>query len=311
MLILTSPASHGDPTVPTPIAPTPVPETTPAPTGLLPALDLSNVDFAALVWHVALAIAIILIGRWLARLVRRWTHRGLQKVTVTETVAQLAERAAYYLTLMLAVFLALVVIGVPTTGLVYTIAIVLIIFGVALQESLSSFAATVIFLLFQPFKVGELIETNGVMGTVREISLFHTVLTKADNKLLNLPNAQIQNNVLVNYSRLGTLRADMTFGIGYTDDLRKAKQVLEAILAADPRVLPDPPPVVVVQELDDNAVVLAIRPWVKYADYWTFRTDVTERVKLQFDAEGISFPFPQRDVHVHYVPDVKTSPETP
>jgi small conductance mechanosensitive channel len=311
MLILTSPASHGDPTVPTPIAPTPVPETTSAPTGLLPELDLSNVDFAALVWHVALAIGIILIGRWLARLVRRWTHRGLQKVTVTETVAQLAERAAYYLTLMLAVFLALVVIGVPTTGLVYTIAIVLIIFGVALQESLSSFAATIIFLLFQPFKVGELIESNGVIGTVREISLFYTVLTKADNKLLNLPNAQIQNNVLVNYSRLGTLRADMTFGISYTDDLRKAKQVLEAIIAADPRVLPDPPPVVVVQELGDNAVVLAIRPWVKYADYWTFRTDITEQVKLQFDAEGISFPFPQRDVHVHYAQDVKTSPETP
>ena len=164
--------------------------------------------------------------------------------------------------------------GVPTTSIIYTIGIVLVIFGVALQESLSSFAATVIFLTFQPFKVGELIETNGVMGTVREISLFQTILTKADNKILVLPNAQIQNSVLVNYSRIGTLRADLTFGIGYSDDLRKAKEVLHELMTADPRVLAEPAPAVVIQELGDNAVQLAVRPWVNYADYWNFRTDM-------------------------------------
>ena len=264
--------------------------------------DTSKVDFVALLWHLALAVVIVLIGRWLARMARRWVQRALQKMTLTETVAQLAERATYYGILMGSVLVALAVVGVPTMGLVYTVGIVLIIFGVALQESLSSFAATVIFLVFQPFKVGELIETNGVLGTVREISLFHTVLTKADNRLLTLPNAQIQNSVLANYSRMGTLRADLTFSIGYDDDLRKAKQVLSELLAADPRVLPEPPAAVVVQGLGDNAVELAIRPWVNYADYWSFRTDTIEKVKLRFDAEGIAFPFPQRDVHVYYAP---------
>ena len=226
----------------------------------MPPFDISNVDFVGLLWHLALAVVIVLIGRWLARMARRWVQRGLKKMTLTETVEQLAERATYYGILMGAVLVAMAVVGVPTTSLLYTIGIVLVIFGVALQESLSSFAATVIFLTFQPFKVGEFIETNGVIGTVREISLFHTVLTKADNKLLTLPNAQIQNSVMANYSRMGTLRADLTFSIGYNDDLRKAKQVLAEILAADPRVLPEPPAAVVVQELGDNAVALGNPP---------------------------------------------------
>ena len=207
----------------------------------MPTFDLTDVDIVGFLVHVALAFAIILLGRWLAR-IARWVQRGLKKVTLTESLAQLAERATYYGILFGAVLVALAVLGVPTTGLVTTIAVILIILGVALQESLSSFAATIIFLLFQPFKVGELIESNGVMGTVREIALFQTILTKADNKLLTLPNAQIQNSVLVNYSRMGTLRADLSFNISYTDDLRKAKQLLAEILAADPWVLADPPP---------------------------------------------------------------------
>ena len=284
--------------------PLPTPTITPTPPDV-PDFDLSNIDFGAVLWHLALAVGIVLVGRWLARMARRWVQRGLKKMTVTETVAQLIERATYYSILLGAVLVAMAVMGVPTTSIIYTIGIVLIIFGVALQESLSSFAATVIFLTFQPFKVGELIETNGVLGTVREISLFQTMLTKADNKILVLPNAQIQNSVLVNYSCTGTLRADLTFGIGYGDDLRKAKDVLHELLIADPRVLPDPAPAVVIQELGDNAVELAVRPWVNYADYWAFRTDMLEKVKMRFDAEGIGFPFPQRDVHVYY-PHVKT-----
>jgi small conductance mechanosensitive channel len=197
-----------------------------------------------------------------------------------------------------AVLVALAVVGVPTTGLLYAIGIILVIFGVALQASLSSFAATVIFLTFQPFKVGELVETNGVTGTVREISLFYTVLTKADNSLLTLPNAQIQNNVLVNYSRLGMLRSDLAFNISYGDDLRKAKNILLEILAADPRVLAEPPASVVVTALSDYAVQLTIRPWVQYADYWTFRTDMLERVKMRFDAEQITIPLPQSEVYL-------------
>ena len=280
--------------MPTPSVDVPLPSDITVPT-----IDLSDVNVGLFLFHLVVAIGIVLVGRWLAKLARRWVRHGLTKVTLTETLAQLAERVTYYSIILGAILVALAVLGVPTTGLIYSVGIVLIIFGVALQESLSSFAATVIFLLFQPFKVGELIETNGVIGTVREIALFQTILTKADNKLLFLPNAQIQNSVLVNYTRLGTLRADLTFGISYTDDLRKAKAVLTEILADDPRVLADPPAVVVVQELGENAIELAVRPWVTTADYWNFRTDTLERVKLRFDAEGISFPFTQYDVHLH------------
>lgn len=279
--------------------PVPTPKATPAPPNLAD-LDLGSIDFGLILWHLGIAVVIILIGRWLARMARRWVQRGLKKMTVSETVAQLIERATYYLILLGAVLVAMAVVGVPTTSIIYTIGIVLVIFGVALQESLSSFAATVIFLTFQPFKVGELIETNGVMGTVREISMFQTIVTKADNKILVLPNAQIQNSVLINYSRMGTLRADLTFGIGYGDDLRKAKEVLMELMKADPRVLAEPAPVVIIQELGDNAVQLAVRPWVHNADYWNFRNDMLEKVKMRFDAEGIGFPFPQRDVHVYY-----------
>lgn len=180
--------------MPTPDVPLPAPAATPS-QPLTINFDLADVNLATLLWHLGLAIVIVLAGRWLAHLARRWVQRALKKTTLTESIAQLAERATYYSILMGAVLVALAVIGVLTTSLIYTIGIVLVIFGVALQESLSSFAATVIFLLIQPFKVGELIETNGVTGTVREISLFHTVLTKADNMLLTLPNAQIQNSV--------------------------------------------------------------------------------------------------------------------
>ena len=279
--------------------PPPTPNATPTPPALAD-FDLSSIDFGLILWHLVIAVVVILIGRWLARMARRWVQRGLKKMTVSETVAQLLERATYYLILLGAVLVAMAVIGVPTTSIIYTIGIVLVIFGVALQESLSSFAATVIFLTFQPFKVGELIETNGVIGTVREISMFQTIITKADNKILVLPNAQIQNSVLVNYSRMGTLRADLTFGIGYGDDLRRAKEVLMELMKADARVLAEPAPVVVIQELGDNAVQLAVRPWVNNADYWGFRNDMLEKVKMRFDAEGIGFPFPQRDVHVYY-----------
>jgi small conductance mechanosensitive channel len=281
-----------------------LPQATPLPTPVPPSwgsFDLSDVNLLAFLWHLLLAAGVILVGRWLANAARRWVHRGLRRITLTESVAQLAERAIYYSILMGAVLVALAVVGVPTTGLLYAIGIVVVIFGVALQASLSSFAATVIFLTFQPFKVGELVETNGVTGTVREISLFHTVLTKADNTLLTLPNAQIQNSVLVNYSRLGTLRADLTFRISYGDDLRKAKDVLLEILSADPRVLAEPPAAVVVSELGDNGIALTVRPWVQYADYWSFRTDLLERVKMRFDTEQITIPLPQREVHLRNV----------
>jgi small conductance mechanosensitive channel len=153
-------------------------------------------------------------------------------------------------------------------------------------------------MLFQPFRLGELIETNGVMGVVEEIQLFNTVLVTGDNKEVTIPNGMIQDSTLSNYTRRGRLRVDFVFGVSYADDLDKVKQVLRDILAADPRVLAEPAAEVFVQTLADSSVNLAVRPWVQCDDYWSLQGEMPERVKLRFDAEGITMPFPQRDIHV-------------
>jgi small conductance mechanosensitive channel len=153
-------------------------------------------------------------------------------------------------------------------------------------------------MLFQPFKLGELVKANNVLGTVKELQLFSTVLITGDNLEVTIPNAKIQGDALYNYTRLGKLRVDFVFGVSYRDDLEHVKRVLYEVLTADPRVLTDPAPFVFVQELGDNSVNFAARPWVKPDDYWDVLWEMPERVKRRFDTEGISIPFPQRDVHL-------------
>ncbi len=159
----------------------------------------------------------------------------------------------------------------------------LVILGIALQQTVRDLAAGVIFFLFKPFASGELIGTNAFIGTVEEIQLFNTVLVQGDNKVVILPNSQVQQNGITNYSRMGTLRIDLVFGIDYGDDLRKARQVLEEIMAADPRVLRDPAPQVIVLALGDSSVNLGVRPWVKVQDYWSrpVRSDRTGEAALR------------------------------
>ena len=178
----------------------------------------------------------------------------------------------------------------------------MVILGIALQQSIANLAATIVFLLFQPFRLGELLKANGVLGTVKEIQFFSTVLVTVDNLEVTIPNAKIQCDNLLNYTRLGRLRIDFVFRVSYRDELARVKQVLYEIVNADARVLADHAPLVFVQTLDDDSVELAVRPWVKPEDYWTLQWDMPERVKLRFDAEGISIPLPQRDVHL-YQPD--------
>jgi small conductance mechanosensitive channel len=154
-------------------------------------------------------------------------------------------------------------------------------------------------IMFRPFKVGDFIEGAGVAGTVESLQIFTTQLRTADNKKIIVPNSNLTGNNIVNWSATGTRRVDMVFGIGYGDDIEKAKQVITKILAADDRILKDPAPQVAVSELADSSVNFVVRPWVKTGDYWGVLFDTTETVKKRFDAEGISIPYPQRDVHVY------------
>jgi small conductance mechanosensitive channel len=245
------------------------------------------------------AILVFLIGRWLARRARKVLGVALAKTTVPPSMARLLLLAVYYVIMLIVLIIALAIIGFPVTALLGASLIIVVILGIALQQSISNLAATIMFMLFQPFRLGELVDTNGVTGTVKEIQFFSTVLVTGDNKEVTIPNSKIQGNNLVNYTRLGRLRVDFVFSVSYADNLSKVKEVLHEILVADARVLADPAPNIFVQSLDEDGVSIAARPWVQPDDYWTLQWDIPERVKLRFDAEGITIPFPQREVHLH------------
>jgi small conductance mechanosensitive channel len=189
-------------------------------------------------------------------------------------------------------------LGVETTSFAAVIAAAGLAIGFALQGSLANFAAGVMLLVFRPFKAGDYIEAGGTSGAVESIQIFNTILRTPDNKRVIVPNNKVTGDNIVNYSAMDTRRIDLVFGIGYGDDIKKAKETLERILGEEERILKDPAPTVAVSELGDSSVNFVVRPWVATADYWGVYFALTEKVKLTFDEQGISIPFPQRDVHL-------------
>lgn len=261
-------------------------------------MPLDEYQLLLIAIRIAAAAGVFLFGRWLAGRARTTLNKTLDKTSIAPSMARLLLLAAYYGIMLLVVIVSLTIVGFPIQALLTASLVIVVILGIALQQSISNLAATVVFMLFQPFRVGEVIEANGVQGTVKEIQLLSTVIVTGDNKEITIPNAEIQGNNLVNYSRLGQLRVDFVFSVGYGDDLHKAKEVLAQLLADDERVLAEPAPAIFVDLLDESSVNIAVRPWVKADDYWAIKWDLPERVKLRFDAEGITIPFPQREVHI-------------
>ncbi len=247
------------------------------------------------------AIALLVIGRIvvgiLTGVVKRLMNRSNTDKTLTKFFVSLTKIA-----LMTFVFIAaLGTLGVQTASFVAIIGAAGLAIGFALQGSLSNFASGVMLIIFRPFKAGDYIEAAGTRGSIETIQIFNTILKTPDNKKVILPNSKITGDIIINYSAMETRRVDMVFGIGYGDDIKKAKATLERILSEDPRVLKDPASTVAVLELADSSVNFAVRPWVKTIDYWGAYFDITEKVKLTFDQEGISIPFPQQDVHMHQI----------
>jgi small conductance mechanosensitive channel len=244
------------------------------------------------------AIIIFVIGRWAAGLASRLLKKVLTKANVDESLVKFAGSLVYIGVLVFAALAALARLGIETTSFIAVLGASGLAVGLALQGALANFAAGVLILLFRPFKVGDLVEVAGVFGPVESIQIFTTVIITPDNKTVIIPNGQITSGNIVNYSAKGLLRLDMTFGIGYGDDLLKAKRILEELVTADERVAKEPAPTVAVMELADSSVNFVVRPFVKPADYWAVHFSMTEQVKLRFDQEGISIPFPQQDVHL-------------
>lgn len=247
------------------------------------------------------ALATLVVGWIVAKILTAILRRVMQKAHVEKTLVGFATNLTFALLMTLVILSAIQKLGVPTTSFIAVIGAAGLAIGFALQGSLANFAAGVMLILFRPFKAGDYVEAGGVSGAVEQIQIFATMLKTPDNKRVIVPNSEITGGTITNYSANDTRRVDLVFGIGYGEDIKKAKDVLDDILARDERVLKDPAPKIAVAELGDSSVNFVVRPWVKTPDYWDVRFDVTEAVKQRFDAENINIPFPQRDVHLHQV----------
>ncbi len=248
---------------------------------------------------VLAAFAIIIFGRIIAKLIRSIVTKVMEKAKIEQTLIAFTSNLTYIGLLAFIVIAALGKLGVQTASFVAVLGAAGLAVGLALQGSLSNFAAGVLLIIFKPFKVGDFIEGGGSDGVVDAIGIFTTELKTVDNKKIIIPNAKLTGDNITNYNAMEFRRVDIVAGVGYSDDLKKVKEVLYLLLAEDKRVLKDPAPFVGVSELGDNSVNFTVRPWVKTSDYWDVFFDLQEKIKQRFDKEGISIPFPQRDVHLY------------
>lgn len=248
--------------------------------------------------HLLAALAVFYGGRWLARGLIRLLGMGMRRAGMDETLISFLRNVLNGLSLAVIVIAALGQLGVETTSAIAMLGGAALAVGLALQNQLSSFAAGVMLILFQPFRRGDFVDVGGTLGVVEEVKIVHTVLKTLDNQQVFVPNSNITTATITNFSALPTRRIDLTVGIGYGSDLRKAKSLLQQLVDSEPRRLETPAPTIQVKELADNSVNFAVRFWVKSGDWWDTLCDTTERIKLSFDEHGIEIPFPQRSVHI-------------
>ena len=245
------------------------------------------------------AVVILVLGRWIVKGVTRLVRRALQRYEVDVTLERFVCSLIYAILLTIVVIAAINQLGVQTTSLVAVVGAAGLAVGLALQGSLANFAAGVLIVLFRPYQAGDMIEAGGESGIVQEVQIFTTILNTLDNKRVVIPNSQVMAGCITNYTANKLRRVDLTAGVSYEDDLDKVKAVLQDVIAADKRVVDDPEPTVAVFEMADSSVNFVVRPWVKSEEYWDVYFDLTEAIKKRFDQEGISIPFPQRDVHLY------------
>ncbi len=256
-------------------------------------------EYVATYWlRVVGAIVIFVVGRWLAGLISKLVGRAMTKAKVDATLTSFVQNLCHIALLVFVVIAAINKLGVETSSFAVVVGAAGLAIGFALQGSLANFAAGVMLVIFKPFKVGDFVELGGQMGTVKEIQIFNTILNSPDNVRVIVPNSQVTGSNILNYTVNGTRRIDLVMGVSYDDDLKKAQQIIERVLAEDSRILKDPPAEVAVSELGDSSVDFVIRPWVKAADYWNVRFDTTRKLKLALDESGITIPYPQYEIHV-------------
>lgn len=262
-------------------------------------------EFIAIIQDYALnafwALVIFFVGKWLAKLITTLTRKTMEARKMDSTIVSFLCNVLYAVLLVIVILMAADALRIETMSVVAVLTASTFAVGIALKDSLGNFAAGVMLIMFRHFRVGDFIQAAGIMGIVREIKIFDTRLSTPDNKVIIVPNGQILGGPITNFSANDTRRMDLVVGVSYDDDIRKVKEVLNAILAQDEGVLKDPAPTVGLLEMADSSLNFAVRPWVKTAEYWDVFFRLQETIRLRLDEEGISIPYPQRDVHLHQV----------
>ncbi|MDH3274410.1 MAG: mechanosensitive ion channel [Gammaproteobacteria bacterium] len=259
-------------------------------------LKTTGVEFAI---NLVTAIAIFYVGRMVVGLLMRGLNKMMRAQEVDVTLQTFVSNLSRMVLLIFVIIAAIGALGIQTTSFIAILGAAGLAVGLALQGSLSNFASGVLIVLFRPYKVGDFVEAAGISGSVEEVQILTTVLKTGDNKKVIVPNGQIMDSVITNYSANERRRVDMVVGVSYDDDLDKVRSTIKQLVAADDRILDDPACTIAVSALADSSVNFVVRPWVKSADYWGVMFDLTEAIKKRFDKEGISFPFPQQDVHLY------------
>ena len=254
------------------------------------------IDFAK---NLVIALVIFYVGKMVIAIVVRGLRKLMQKQGVDKTLETFICNLVRMALLVVVIIAAIGALGIQTTSFIAIFGAAGLAVGLALQGSLSNFAAGVLIVLFRPYRVGDFVEAAGISGVVEQVQILTTILKTGDNKQIIVPNSQIMDSIITNYSANDTRRVDMVVGVSYEDDLDKVRATLEELVAAEDRILDEPATTIAVSELADSSVNFVVRPWVKTSDYWGVMFDMTEAIKKRFDKEGISFPFPQQDVHLY------------
>lgn len=247
---------------------------------------------------ILVSLAIFIIGKWVAKIITHFLKKMIRKAKVEVTLVSFLGNVIYAILLVFVIIAALDHLGINTTTFAAAIAAAGLAIGLALQGSLSNLASGVLIIILHPFKIGDFIQSGSVSGKVKDIGILTTILTTGDNKTVIIPNTAIMSGTITNFSMEDTRRVDMVFGISYDDDMKKAKDIIAKVIAADKRVLAEPIPKIAISELADSSVNIIARPWVQKDDYWDVFFHLTEAVKNSFDKAGITIPYPKRDIHV-------------
>lgn len=247
---------------------------------------------------IIFALLVFFIGKRVARALTNVAVKIMEKNDIDVELIGFMNSLIYWALFVLVCVAALGQLGVQTASFIALIGAAGLAVGLALQGSLSNFAAGVLIIILRPLRVGDFVEVAGEAGSIKNIKIFTTELRTGDNKCVIIPNSRVLDSNIINYSSTGTRRIDMVFGIGYSDDIDLTRKVITDIINSDDRILKDPEPVIALSELADSSVNFIVRPWVNTADYWNVKHAVTEQIKKRFDAENISIPFPQQDVHI-------------